>query len=147
METACSLAQWPVALRGDNLAESRASAFSPEEVRRYVRRSIASGAKILERGELLAIFPEGYPTIDPSGSRKASDDEFLPFAPGLFAIVERAERARGARIPILPVGFAYAPASDGRYDVSMRIGLPIERGRNRRAGLAELEARVRTLSQ
>jgi hypothetical protein len=29
----------------------------------------------------------------------------------------------------------------------MRVGLPIERGRNRRAALAELEARVRTLSQ
>jgi putative membrane protein len=146
METACALAQWPVALRGDNLAASRESAFSPEEVRRYVRRSIASGAKILQRGELLAIFPEGYPTIDPSGSKKAADDEFLPFASGLFAIVERAERACGARIPILPVGFAYARADERRYDVAMRIGEPLERGANRRASLAALEARVRALS-
>jgi putative membrane protein len=146
METACALAQWPVALRGDNLAASRESAFSPEDVRRYVRRSIASGAKILERGELLAIFPEGYPTIDPSGSKKASDDEFLPFAPGLFAIVERAERARGSRVPILPVGFTYARADEERYDVRMRIGAPLERSGTRRASLADLEARVRTLS-
>ncbi len=147
METACALAQWPVALRGDNLAQSHESAFSPEEVRRYVRRSIASGAKILQRGELLAIFPEGYPTIDPSGSKKTSDDAFLPFAPGLFAIVERAERARGSSIPILPVGFTYARADEDRYDVAMRIGTPLARGANRRAALAELEARVRDLSQ
>jgi putative membrane protein len=149
METACNLADWPVALRGDNIDRAGAGAFGASEIRRYVRSSIAKGAALLERGELLAIFPEGYPTIDPAGSRKGADDAFLPFAPGLLAIVERAERALAAPVPILPVGFHYAAAARGRYDVAMRVGPPLHRGAvpSRAAFTALLEARVRALSQ
>jgi hypothetical protein len=57
-----------------------------------------------------------------------------------------APRPHGSRIPILPVGFRYALADDRRYDVAMRIGEPLERSGNRRASLADLEARVRALS-
>jgi putative membrane protein len=152
METACELADWPVALRGDNVVRSGtdagAGAFGASEIRRYVRSSIAKGAALLERGDLLAIFPEGYPTIDPAGSRKNADDAFLPFAPGLLAIVERAERALGAPVPIVPVGFHYAPAARGRYDIAMRLGPPLYRSadRSRAAFTSLLEARVRALS-
>jgi hypothetical protein len=148
METVCNLADWPVALRGDNLA-GRAGGFAPSEVRAYVRKSIAFAGTLLERGELLAIFPEGYPTIDPAGSRKPSDDAFLPFAPGVLAIVERAERATAAPVPILPVGFRYAPAGGDRFDIAMRVGPPLERepGTSRAEFVRALEARVRSLSQ
>lgn len=149
METACRLAQWPVALRGDNLARGgrAASAFAEREVRRYVRTSIASAAALLRRGELLAIFPEGYPTIDPAGSRKTEDD-FLPFAPGIVAIVAQAETAGGTRVPIVPVGFRYRALDERRFDVVMRAGPPLYRspGQNRAALMSELEARVRALS-
>ncbi|MBD5603728.1 MAG: 1-acyl-sn-glycerol-3-phosphate acyltransferase [Candidatus Eremiobacteraeota bacterium] len=148
MELACRLADWPVALRGENLAGEK-SAFAPSDVRKYVRRSIAAGAKILARGDVLAIFPEGYPTIDPAGTRKTDPGAFLPFAPGLFAIAERAERVTGAPIPIVPVGFRYASANDGRVDVAMRIGAPLPQGgsRARDVRLRDLEARVRSLSE
>ncbi|MBD5634704.1 MAG: 1-acyl-sn-glycerol-3-phosphate acyltransferase [Candidatus Eremiobacteraeota bacterium] len=148
METVCKLANWPVALRGDNLAAGTTSAFARSEVRTYVRRSIASAAKLLQRGKLLAIFPEGYPTIDPAGSRKPSDDSFLPFASGLLAIVERAERLSASAVPVLPVGFRYVPAGAERFDVTMRVGAPLQRGGVARAAfMHELEARVRALSQ
>jgi 1-acyl-sn-glycerol-3-phosphate acyltransferase len=149
MESACRLAEWPVALRVDNLKSSAESAYARREVRRYVRTSLASGARLLERGKLLAIFPEGYPTIDPAGSRKPDDDAYLPFAPGVVAIAERAERTLGVAIPILPVGFHYRPAAKGRFDVTMRVGEPLARSANasRSAVIADLEARVRALSE
>ena len=152
METVCGLANWPVALRGDNLAADGAgapSAYARGEVRRYVRTSIETSAKLLRRGELLAIFPEGYPTIDPAGSRKASDDAFLPFAPGFLAIVARAESRDRPPIPIVPVGFRYTPLGAGRYGVVMRAGSPLFRdaGQSRDAFCSALEARVRALSE
>jgi putative membrane protein len=149
METVCRLADWPVALRGGNFEGDRASAYERSEVRRYVRTSIAFAATLLERGELLAIFPEGYPTIDPAGTRKPSDDAFLPFAPGILAIVELAERKARAEIPIVPVGFRYARASADRFDVAMRLGEPLRRasGETRPAFMQRLEARVRALSE
>jgi putative membrane protein len=150
MEVACALADWPVALRGENIArrDGASSAFTSSEVRRYVRTSIESAARILQRGELLAIFPEGYPTIDPAGTRKPADDEFLPFAPGVVAIAARAEADRGARVPIVPIGFTYRRRDDVRYDVVMRAGEPLFRDGAKRAELMRtLEARVRALSQ
>ena len=149
METVCNLADWPVALRGDNLDRRAGGGFAPSEVRAYVRKSIAFAATLLERGELLAIFPEGYPTIDPAGSRKPDDDAFLPFAPGVLAIVERAERAMNAAVPVLPVGFRYARATGSRFDITMRVGAPLERapGTAREDVTRALEARVRALSE
>ncbi len=148
METACRLAGWPVALREDNLAGGAAGAFTRSEVRTYVRRSLAASAKLLARGELLAIFPEGYPTIDPAGTRKAGDDAFLPFAPGVAAIAARAQAQAGTKIPVVPVGFAYAPAEGGRFDITMRAGEPLVYGGGSRTAFArDLEERVRELSQ
>ncbi|MBD5654557.1 MAG: 1-acyl-sn-glycerol-3-phosphate acyltransferase [Candidatus Eremiobacteraeota bacterium] len=147
METVCRLAAWPVALRGAALDGTTVSAFDSSETLRYVRRAIAFAATLLRRGKVVAIFPEGYPTIDPVRSRKAADDEFLPFAPGLLAIVARAQRGRDVRIPIVPVGFTYVRSGE-RYDVTMRLGAPLflETARSRGELLAELECRVRALS-
>jgi 1-acyl-sn-glycerol-3-phosphate acyltransferase len=148
METVCRLAGWPVALRREGLDGTTPSAFSPSESLRYVRRAIAFGTRLLRQGEVLAIFPEGYPTIDPVRSRKTADDAFLPFAPGLLTIVAQAQRGSQAPIPIVPVGFAYV--RDGqRFDVTMRLGHPLflAAGSSRRDLLAELERRVRLLSQ
>jgi 1-acyl-sn-glycerol-3-phosphate acyltransferase len=147
METVCRLADWPIALRGDALADdASASAFQRTEALRYVRRSLATGADILRRGNLLVVFPEGYPTIDPVRSRKASDDAFLPFRPGLFAIVAQAERAGAPPVPIVPAGLAYARAGE-RYRVTLRFGAPVFARDASRAELTRtLEERVRALS-
>jgi len=147
METVCDLADWPVALRGENLDDTGASAFSKAERDRYVRRSVGKAAELLRRGEVLVIFPEGYPTIDPVRSRKR-DDEILPFARGLTAIVALAERGAGSRIPIVPAGFLYSPRGAERYDVVLRLGEPVflADAPSRANFLEDLRTRVQTLS-
>ncbi len=146
METLCKLAEWPVSLRSENVTGP--GAFAPSETLRYVRRSIAAAAKLLGQGKVLAVFPEAYPTIDPAGSRKADDAAFLPFRPGLLAIVAAAERAGAAPVPILPVGLRYAREPGGRWEVTMRLGEPryLSQAPSRQALLQELAARVRELS-
>ncbi len=145
METACALADWPVALRGDGLRPG--GAFAPREAARYVRRSLERGAAILRRGDVLAVFPEGYPTIDPVRSHKSSDDAFLPFRAGMLAIVARAEAAGASPVPIVPAGFAYVRSARG-FDVILRLGAPLHLASapSRGALLRELETRVRALS-
>ncbi len=151
MERACGLAEWPVAIRGERFAGQRdggvAGAFERSEMQRYIRRSISYGAELLRRGKLLGIFPEGYPTIDPAGSPKLRDDEYLPFRPGLLAIAQRAERLGAGPIPIVPAGFAYR-REGVRTRVTLRLGAPLREPtkRPRADVLAELEARVRALS-
>jgi putative membrane protein len=146
METLCRLAEWPVSLRSENLSAT-SSAFSPSETLPYVRRSIASAATVLRQGKVLAVFPEAYPAIDPAGARK-DESAFLPFRPGLLAIVAAAQRGGGARVPILPVGLKYARRDGGRWEVVMRLGraLYLEQGTPRQSLLGELAARVRELS-
>ena len=144
METVCNLADFPIALRADNL-NSGASAFSREEIRRYVRRSIAKGADLLRRGQVLTVFPEGYPTIDPHGARKNADG-WLPFRAGVLAVAAAAQRDGGPAVPILPVGLRYEPAG-ARTRVTVVLGEALRLGANRAALLAELETRVRELSR
>jgi putative membrane protein len=145
MEELCRLADWPVALRGENLARSGSGAFAQRELVRYVRRSLAGGARLLREGRVLAIFPEGFPTIDPEGSRKLSHDAFLPFRSGFLAIVALAQRD-GARIPILPAGLAYARGT--RWQVTLRLGAPLylEHPQERSALLEAVSTRVKALS-
>jgi 1-acyl-sn-glycerol-3-phosphate acyltransferase len=149
METVCNLAEWPIAVRSGSFADGAVqSAFSLAESDRYVRRAIARGAELLHRGEVLAIFPEGYPTIDPVRSRKSSDDEFLPFARGLCAIAAQAERRGAGRIPIVPAGLRYVPRGAGNYDVTLRLGPAwfIGPPASRAGFLEELRTCVRELS-
>jgi putative membrane protein len=146
MEGLCRLADWPVALRGEGLARSDTAAFARSELARYVRRSLADGARLLREGRVLAMFPEGFPTIDPQGARKLSDDDFLPFRPGFLAIVALAQRSGGGPVPILPAGLAYAHGA--RWQVTLRLGAPLflKRRDERASLLAAVAARVKTLS-
>ena len=50
--------------------------------------------RLLSEGRLLLIFPEAYPTIDPSGSHKSEPNELLPFDAGFLVLAERAGAAR-----------------------------------------------------
>ncbi len=146
METVCRISEFPVGLRPENL-DGAAGIFHRSEVLRYTRRALELSTKLLVRGDLLVVFPEGHPTIDPARARKAGDDEFLPFRPGLLAIVARAERSLRRPIPIVPTGLAYRRSD--RYDVTLRFGEPLFRaqGGSRDAFLTTLGERVRELSR
>ena len=146
METVCKLAEWPIALRAENLGAGSASAFAPHEVLAYTRAALAQGARLLARGETLVMFPEGHPTIDPVRSRKSSDDAFLPFRAGTFALAARAERLAQRPVPIVPAGLAYRRSD--RFDVTLRFGAPLvfEARATRDERIAELTRRVRALS-
>jgi 1-acyl-sn-glycerol-3-phosphate acyltransferase len=67
---------------------------------------------LLRAGQLLLVFPEGYPAIDPLGSPRTTSGGFLPFEPGFLALAERAGRA----VPVVPVGVWYAPPPGRRLD-------------------------------
>jgi putative membrane protein len=146
MEIACGLADWPVVLRADGL-RAGASAFSPQEAFRYVRRGLEHGAALLRRGDALIVFPEAYPTIDPVTERKRDAEAFLPFRGGVLTLVALAQRGGGVRVPILPVGLAYA-RNGARWDVTIRIDAPrFLQGRGERGALlADLANRVQALS-
>jgi putative membrane protein len=146
MEAACRLARWPVALRGENLDASK-SAFDKRELLQYTRRALEDAARLLREGEVLVVFPEGYPTIDPAGGRKIDADAFLPFRPGFLSIAARAARA-GVRVPIVPAGFTYRKAQNGRWHVALRFGAPVvfEAVRDRGEFADAIAERVRALS-
>jgi putative membrane protein len=147
METVCNLAEWPIALRTENLRGAAASAFAHGEARRYMRVAVERTRSLLERGELVAIFPEGYPTIDPAGTRKPDDDAFLPFRSGVLRLALGAARASGRSVPIVPAGFAYRLLADDRYAVTLRLGAPMfAHARGGDAFIEELQRRVRELS-
>jgi putative membrane protein len=119
MEAACRAADYPVVLRPRTIGG--AAAYSRDEVVRYTRGALRDTARLLEAGRVVLLFPEGYPTIDPSGSQKADDDAFLPFAQGLGAIATRARKA-GVNLAIIPVGFDYRREANGKWSIVARIG-------------------------
>ncbi len=146
MEMLCGAARWPVVLRPRDAANPWGAAYDPRERTRYARAALGAAAERLRRGDLLAIFPEGFPAVDPVAERKG-EDEWLPFASGYLAIAERVRRV-GIRVPLVPAGFSYAgpPANPNR--IVMRFGEARWLGaRAERPSLAaEIEARVRALS-
>lgn len=142
MERACAAARWPVVVRGAR-GGARSGAFRQDEARRYLRHAIAEAVALLRAGEVLVVFPEGYPNVDPTYTPKRGD-EFLPFRPGVAALAARAERD-GPRVSIVPAGLTYA--EDGRH-VTLRLGRPlyVDEHRDRAALLCAVEERVRSLS-
>lgn len=151
MEATCGMARWPVILRGDGLAGQRGStAFRADEARRYLRTAVSESIQLLRAGELLVVFPEAYPNIDPAYTPKTSPETFLPFRDGYLKLVERAQRD-GTRVPIVPVGFAYMEQPNGRWSLMMRMGEPVNLntdGESNREHVARLvEDRVYALSE
>ena len=123
MERACRMAGWPVVLRGDGLARQRASAYLPDEARRYLREAVHASVELLHAGEALVVFPEAYPNIDPSFTPKQGD-EFLPFRPGFVRLVELAQRDGRTRVPIVPAGIVYERNGEA-WRATLRYGAPV----------------------
>ncbi len=112
---------------------------------RINREGYRKSLDLLNEGEVLLVFPEGHPNVDPLGTPKQTPDEFLPFDPGFLVLAERAPDD----VPLIPVGLFYARCGRRGWSVWLRFGPPIrhDRGRaGRRAALATVEFAVRELS-
>lgn len=130
IELACSLIDWPIVLRSEQFhehGEDEQWAYTPIEARRYLRQVMLGSVRLLRTGELLLIFPEGYPNIDPHPTPKTDLETLLPFRPGFVKLVELAEKDRRTRVPIVPVGFHYVQEPEDRWRITARFGQPLYR--------------------
>jgi 1-acyl-sn-glycerol-3-phosphate acyltransferase len=148
MAYACRFAGWPVVSRPD---QPRRSGEPPAGVRLAVdaprlRPAVTECVRLLQAGQSLLVFPEGYPNVDPGYTPKTDDDAFLPFRPGFLRFVAMAERDGRTRVPIVPVGLAYSRGN--RWRLTGRFGPPIvlAPGVPAAAQVLAIEEQVRWLS-
>jgi 1-acyl-sn-glycerol-3-phosphate acyltransferase len=149
MAMLCRAAGWPMILRTDGNGAAP-GADDARDARRYLRQATDETVALLRAGELVIVFPEGFPTIDPHESRKPDRDAFLPFQAGFAHFVAQAQRDGRTHVPIVPVGFAYEPLNprETRWRVFVRFGVSIvlRPGQDRDALVREVEGRVKALS-
>lgn len=130
IELACSLVDWPIVLRSEQFhehGEDEQWAYTPVEARRYLRQVMLGSVRLLRSGELLLIFPEGYPNIDPHPTPKTDLETILPFRPGFVKLVELAEKDRRTRVAIIPVSFHYVKEPVDHWRITARFGQPLYR--------------------
>ena len=142
MAAACQAAGWPVVPRAFRLPPPALAGAARHALRAATRQSVA----LLRAGRMLLVFPEGYPTIDPSNTPKSRDDEILPFQPGFLRFASLAERAGQTRVPIVPAGLEYARGE--RWRLTVRFGEPatIVPGVSLEQQVNAIERQVRWLS-
>jgi putative membrane protein len=150
MWTINRLARWPMLLRSDALhrtGNAQLKLYSASDVRRYQIQAIRQAVELLVEERILIIFPEGYPTIDPTYTPKSEPDEFLPFKSGFINILRAAEARLGKPIPIIPAGIHY----DARdiWTGYLTLGEAIYRDKfsDRDELIAKLEQEVKRLSE
>ena len=151
IEFCCALADWPVILRSEQFSEHREDvqwAYTPAEARQYLRQVMLASSRLLRSGEVLVIFPEGYPNIDPHPTPKADLDAFLPFRPGFLKMAELAERDGHTKVAIVPAGLSYSQPQGKRWRAIVRYGPPLFLGNFASAEelLHAVEEQVQTLS-
>lgn len=142
MPRVCHAAGWPVVPRPNDAAGAAGGAVSVARLRTATRESV----RLLRAGQMLLVFPEGYPNIDPGYTPKADDDAFLPFQRGFLRFVAVAERDGLTRVPIIPAGLEYRRGE--RWRLVVRFGEPVAldpQGNEAEQALA-IEERVRCLS-
>jgi putative membrane protein len=130
MEWLCALVDWPVILRTEWLnkptdrssLQTKDSAYSSHEAKSYLRHAVEDAIQLLRRGEVLLVFPEGYPNIDPTFTPKHDNDAFLPFTPGFAKLAQMAERDGHTQVAIVPAGLTYTRKE--RWDITLRFGPP-----------------------
>ncbi len=130
MEWACAMVEWPAMLRIERLGEeadainriptTNNSAYSRGEFGHYLRRAARDSVRLLRSGDMLVVFPEAYPNIDPAPSLKKDKDGFLPFRPGFAKLAEMAERDGRTRVTIVPAGFNYVQRE--QWHITLRFG-------------------------
>ena len=118
MQRLCDSVAWPTVIRtGDHGAKPSA------ESRALLRRAVTQTVQLLRSGEIVVMFPEGYPNIDPSFTPKSDNAAFLPFQTGavrLAALAATPERP----VSIVPAGFFYQQGT--RTAITLRFGPAID---------------------
>lgn len=111
MEGLARLCAWPVTLRNteDRVREGvsgelRPSAYREEEIRPYQQRAYRQCVELLRLGRAVAIFPEGYPVIDPHTPRKPRAELLAPFKSGFARAAVASARRHGRPVRVVPVG-------------------------------------------
>ncbi len=147
MEGACRALSWPVIVRPDGPPRYGRSAYQSHEGPRYLRRASRSIVELLRAGEVVVIFPEAYPNVDPVFTLKDGESGFLPFRPGFVRLVEWAQRNTRARVAIVPAGFTYQRGA--RWRITLRFGPPLylDEVGDQAALLRAVEDQVHALSQ
>lgn len=148
LELACRLVDWPIVLRRERLARPEIrSAYRVSEVQRYLRHAIADAVQLLQAGEMLIVFPEAYPVIDPHSTPKLDSRAILPFQSGFAYLAEIAERQGSDPVAIVPVGLNYVDVK--RWQISLCCGPALFRHdfSDRTSLVQAVEERVRMLSQ
>jgi 1-acyl-sn-glycerol-3-phosphate acyltransferase len=120
MQGACRIVNWPVVDRSD----AQVRHVGATTARRQLLAATRACVDLLRAGQLVLVFPEGYPNIDPSFTPKTGDDAFLPFQPGFLRFAALAERDGMTRVPIIPVGLEYERGDHWR--VTVRFGRPVK---------------------
>jgi 1-acyl-sn-glycerol-3-phosphate acyltransferase len=140
---ACRTMGWPTVLRSGSPAGA-----AGDRAGRVLREATQTSLAILRAGEVLLIFPEAYPAVDPNPTPKAGLDAWLPFRPGFAHLARLAARDLGKPVPVVPVGFAYDRLPGNRWRVVARLGAPLtlQPGAANAAFVARVERRVRELS-
>jgi putative membrane protein len=140
MQRLCDQVEWPTVIRTDTHGAKPSA-----ESRALLRRAATQTVQMLRQGEIVVMFPEGYPNIDPSFTPKPDDEAFLPFQAGvvrLAALAATPERP----VSIVPAGFCYRQGT--RTAITLRFGMPIDiqRGDDLPQKLRQLEEAVTRLS-
>ena len=154
LERASHMARWPVVLRPDapryqpeRFPDGASRAEYELNAARYLQRAARETVELLRGGHALLVFPEGYPTIDPTFTPKTADDEMLPFQAGFARLVALAQRDGVTRVPVVPTGLAYERLDDDRWRLTLRYGEPVFLDTtNHREFMDGVEAEVRRLS-
>jgi putative membrane protein len=132
MELACYMVDWPIVLRSEQLldksdqnSQKSTRAYSFDESRIYIRHAMRDSVRILRSGEVLAVFPEAYPDIDPRNTPRIENSASLPFRQGFARLVEMVEKDEHTRVAIIPAGLTYV--QNGRWNVTLRFGPALSR--------------------
>lgn len=119
MEGLARLCAWPVTLRNleDRLSEAaavepRPSAYREEEIRPYQQRAFRQCVELLHQDRAVAIFPEGYPVIDPHMPRKPRAELLAPFKSGFARAAVTSARRHGRPVQVVPVGIRVEDGED-----------------------------------
>lgn len=153
MESACNIVDWPIVLRSEQLhasldrnSKKPERAYTLDESRRYIRNAMKDSVRILRSGEVLVVFPEAYPDIDPRNTPRNENNTTLPFRKGFARLIEMVEKDKHTKVKIIPAGLSYT--QQGRWNVTLRFGAALSRSDyiDSTHLLQDVEIRVRELS-